>query len=813
MDELIANTKRAVEKCNSKQAGDRVKASKAVLVALTACRKYIEENETEDRGIAQRFARDLSEILSVLPMFRNFATDKKSIHNIQNKQQADEHLESIQKALEESIKNLEQTRKRKIHEWVKAHPVLGKLRRSASKKLPQGAYVLLFRSSHAANRQKKGKKPNEQRSSLALSGMTTSAVASELAVTDGGIATQIQDRTCQTATLAPQYSYEEVQLRATCIESESSQTECLPPDMMAIPGGNPDLQDKCVTNENAQPEAAQPHPEADSKSTETACCMHNNVETETAHSTTSGASPMTSDTEEHQHAPSTASTAAQEGTPQQNQEEASPRDPAADPVLVVRPAPEGKIFTRFRPREFSDDLRMYRMFRSGPPLVGACIIAEGKLVSAIGDLPQPDKGGDQLRHLVSLSKEAVGKPGREFVESNSVLNELFHLFKSKAVHKDAYVLLFQYSDEYEQSLHEEQHDAHEEDDDDDFSSLEHDADSQITEAQTDGAESTDEAHSENGDTAEHLESNPGNEAHSLDESGEQEETAAHESEQHEAEHDHPQDLDDQTASHQADSVQANEAHAQKPARTAPTEEGDPNNYELVSKRTEDGRIITRFRNFDFNDSRSLYEGFKKRRPVVGAAIIKERELLKVIGSVPSIGAKRQLDLLLRISNRALEKPAIEFIEQHEILNELYKLANGDMRDRECSAILFADEDGRLAVMTFTDRRGKQISKLPLFDLKTPRLLFDRFKTERPVVGASVISYPAQPAAPTREYATRTGGKDNRDRGQKNDNFRSRQPVNKPPSVVAAFGRTPLKQNVLLSAEILKRLGVDPSIII
>jgi hypothetical protein len=122
-------------------------------------------------------------------------------------------------------------------------------------------------------------------------------------------------------------------------------------------------------------------------------------------------------------------------------------------------------------------------------------------------------------------------------------------------------------------------------------------------------------------------------------------------------------------------------------------------------------------------------------------------------------------------------------------------------------VLFTDASGKPEILPLPDRRGKSQVKTPLSEFRFAKSVHDRFKSERTLVGASVIGEQAQSAPPPRAES-----KKNQDRGNKPDNsFRPRM-APRSSTVVAAFGKTPLKQNVLLSVEILKRLGVDLSIL-
>jgi hypothetical protein len=799
MENLLNKTRLAVEKYHLKQAGDKMKAIRGILSAVLACRDFISEAEREDRGGTQQMARQLSEVLAELPMFRNFALDKKALHNLHTKKLADEHLDMIQHDLENAINEMQAGKKKKIQDWVKSHPVLGKLKKNASRELPQGAYVLLFRRSASLPVRRKGGKKRD------LHPLLHQEIVSEMPVPEeaaGGLL--------------------ERELEPEGTESAAAQTVCLSADEEV--GSGPEQEDDGSAGEALDDELPEEFSTLEVVSLE---LLQGTEEAGGESDSELETLPVAGDEPEHppenpdEDAASEDAASDDEGKlPESHAPVATtaPRTPSektrpyrTPPDLVVRPAADGKVFTRFRPKEFTDDSRLYRMFRGGPPLVGACIIADGKLISAIGVLPQPDEGRDQLRVLLSISKEAVGKPGRDFVESNPVLNELFQLCKSRSVHKDAYILLFQEAQSETGSP-------------EDASAGAQRAADELTEEKTAApapvenleseAASTDEAPA--GDAAQEsilLESQTGG-------SGE------------------PQELPEQS-SVAGDAPEEEPLLRDLPESQTTGEEPADIKLELVSKKTEDGRIITRYRSFDFSDLRSLYETFKTRPPVVGAAVIREKELIKVIGTVPPPEGSRQLDVLLGVSRRALEKPALEFIQSHPVLNGLFELSCGEYRQKEYGVVLFTETEGRPEVMPLPDRRGSLMFRIPLSEFRIPKVLHERFKSEKLPVGASIISEISPPAPSGRDAYRRSGrdrdrdhgsdskgdrgskddrgGKDDRgfrgDRGGKDDRgFRGRTAAARPPIVLNAFGRTPLKQNVLLSVEILKRLGVDLAIL-
>lgn len=917
MDNLLKKTRLAVEKYHSKQAGDKLKATRTILSAVVACRNFITETEGEDGGEIQKLTRELREVLSGLPMFRNITAEE----NIDTKQMADEQLDMIQQDLEKALKEMQEGKKKKVQEWVKAHPVLGKLKKSTAKELPQGAYVLLFRRSASLPPRRKGSKQippathdnavasmtimepasvehsPAQSAELQSHGQEPAAVADQIVLiadqgttperepeksspaeekvsmaaaaenvefssdvapdqlspsiegaispvkfmreeplfvdlqsgsdpvvlsiqadiqvpTAGVVAAPVQGSLVSEQEAADQgrnfavpeqsaVGPEGIVALATDQEPFSSAQD---QQILSVPEQNAAVQEQdtveqnaaaqeqkaaapelsiafqdsaatCVTEGEGNPGSAEPNVDSDKKEAQPQ---------RRARRYENGQPPVK---EKKPKGRGGAPSQPQLSPPLEKAVEADAAIVAAKPVvekvppdLVVRPTPDGKVFTRFRPKEFSDDVRLYRMFRGGPPLVGACIIADGKLVASIGVLPEPDEGHDQLRLLLSISRDAVGKPGRDFVESNPVLSELYQISKSRSIHKDAYILLFQLVEEKSDEKPEEK--SREKSVEQPEEKTEPSAEKESTETEDQGSSPAEELHEAENDE-------PSSEISAEDENSGTPGTVDEES-----------NTPDDTSS---------------VAEEAPQKTPTASRLELVSKTTEDGRIITRYRSFDFSDMRALYETYKKRPPIVGAAIIRERELIKIIGTVPSAEGSKQLDVLLGASRQALEKPSVDYITAHPVLSGLYELANGEYRQKEYGVVLFTENEGRLEILSLPDKRGKLLARTPLSEFRIPKILHERFKSERQLVGASIISEQA-PSAPVRD--NRPSGKDkdrdrdkgDRDRGGKGDGFRSRNAPPRNQIVLAAIGRTPLKQNVLLSVEILKRLGVDLSIL-
>lgn len=744
MDEFLERAKKAVDKFHSKQASDKTKATKAVLSSVLSCKKFIAENENSDEDVSQKAVKELCGVIGNTPPLKSFQSEANALEEVKSKEQATEHLDKIQKHLEAHIKEIEIAKRKKVRDWVRSHPILGKLRRSASKKLAEGAYVLLFRKSSVAGNAKKQGQGKHRKDKVERAEDTKSSAAS--------------------CTEEAHVSISSVNISIELAAAESLQT-------MA----SATLMETVRVTESFSESSFKLQ---DINGTVTQCST---AETVTL-AFNSGAIESSS------VSISTDTTAG--GT-----EELQP-----DPEMVLRPAPDGRIFTRFRPREFADETRIYRMFRGGPPIVGACIIAGGKLTHTYGVLPRPREGGDQLKVLLSLSKEAVGRPGRAFVESHEVLGELFKMSKNRKIHKEAYVLLFELVQEEK---------------------VEEAAEASAS-PELEAAHESEEHHDTEQIAAESAENKPEHDEHGSDELSESDdsdienldaESLTKESSLDDVDLDAPDSHDEHGMDGQEHEA---ESEAPKPVEAPKI---DLSKLELVSKKAEDGRIITRYRSFDFIDSRSLFETYRNRRPIVGAAIVRERELIKIIGVVPKEDGRSQVDTLLYHSRQALEKPSLDFIASNEVLLSIHEHSIGEFKQRECTVVLFTEDDGKPTLLPLQNKMGRAQTKTPIFEFRSPKFVHDRFKEEKQIIGASIIGEAAgasshQANRPNQNQRDK-GRSDNRDRDKDRndrDSFRSRNAPPKNLVVLAAFGRTPLKQNILLSPEILKRLGVDISIL-
>lgn len=747
MDQLVENLRKSVEDYNSIPSdGSKVQATRDIVAALSICREFLKENDKDERGQTQRFVREIAEWMAPLLMIRALMTDRNRINKLHTKREADEFLDEVQAELEKGTKELEDSRVKIIQDWVRFHPVLKGLKRVASKRLPKDAYVLLF----------------EQKE-----------------------------------------------------------------------------------NEN--------------------------------------------------------------------------------PKLITRASKDGRVLTRFHPREFSNETRLYQTYHGKAPLVGAAVIAKNELIQVIGKVPEASEGQEQLKALTSISKKAVGQPGREFVERNEVLKHIHSLCRKRKIDRQDYILLFENADfkprkqQQQQASTIEAVDAQEvqispsrtrkgeggAERDDGASQLAegrseehpsdsvnpelgvHDAEQSLDEgasldliSDAESEQSSEEMDSEDADLSfSEGESSAAEHAHDHSEAVFDQEEFASDITDADQDADGAADTESDVSDEHADEDSAMESNGDEDSEddleSEGTESGDtgvlaadpdsnatiegaeatsgeegassdhpksdaessatggradnatkqsrkPSKVRLIIRQSEDGRVITRFRFFDFSDSRKLFEQFKGKAPVVGAAVIRGREVVHAIGMLPTAKDNQsQVDALLDQSRKAMEGPALSFITDNEVLVKLQELNASSPRDSNLEVVLFVTGQGRPEILSLTDQRGFSRSQFPLSDFRNPKFVFDRLHGQSQVIGASVISQPPSqdrggPGGRGRDDRGR--GRDDRsqDRGGKGGGsggpgFRGgpqRGNSRPTPVVVHAIGQTPLKQNILLTPETLKRMNIS-----
>jgi hypothetical protein len=487
--------------------------------------------------------------------------------------------------------------------------------------------------------------------------------------------------------------------------------------------------------------------------------------------------------------------------------------------LITQSSQDGRIFTRLRPHEFGNDSKLHRIYRGKLKIVGAAVLAEKELLTIIGNVPPPEPNKDQMQTLLALSSKAASRPASDFMELNAVLKELNELSHKRKLPKDAYILLFRVGTAEEgapgqQNLDEldangEQGSA-EPDVNDEQSSAELDGNSEDASAELDAndeqgfaeldandEQSSTEPDGNSKEASAELDSNSELASAELDSNNEQGSAEPDGSiKEGSAESQESSELDTNAAESSSESKPDLVATANED-----TDMGDP---ELVTRKSSDGRIITRFWPSDFVVKHKVFDTFRGKPAIVGAAVIKHSELCQTIGRLPQPeGGKTQLEALLRMSRNAVERPVLDYLDENEVLKSLHELSNTLPR-KDGEVVLFnLSDQGRLEIMTMFNSAGQSRTKIPLTEFQAPKAVHDRFAGRQKVVGASVIGEEQS----FRNRPTQPGGKGTPDRSPDRSNRRDSAPETRP-VVFAAFGRTPLKINLMCTPETLKRLGIN-----
>jgi hypothetical protein len=417
--------------------------------------------------------------------------------------------------------------------------------------------------------------------------------------------------------------------------------------------------------------------------------------------------------------------------------------------LMPRSVEENSVLTRFRPSAFVDDERVQQTFAPKKNLAGAAVIADNKLVEVMGEVPPPTGNKDQLQVLLFHSNEVASGPSRQFVESNDVLKTLHQLAKKKDIPKDAYVLLFKLAQEETQQQATEDLKEEEKQEEITQEPIEQKAEEEQEEAAP-----------------------PVTEEEPVQSAAEEEETApAIVAEEEQAQSAAEEETAPAVVSEEEPAPPA--VAAEETSSDVVTEDPPELPLEIVDKTTAEGKVITRFWSNDFVRKHHLFEMFRDGNPLVGAAVIKDRDLVHAIGILPRPKKNQsQLDAILQHSNKAVQRPSIEFVQNNEVLNGLNQLANDPSTPREAYALLFT----RTATTPYFLFTGKFGPRIPLEEFKTARIIHQRYG-DKAITGAAVIS----------EQGAR-------------------------PSVTTAFGRSPLKQSMLATPENFQRLGLPVEIV-
>ena len=484
--------------------------------------------------------------------------------------------------------------------------------------------------------------------------------------------------------------------------------------------------------------------------------------------------------------------------------------------LVTKKVPN-MLITRFRPREFKESLHVYNSFHN-KSIVGAAIISDRNLIATIGELPPPKKNKDQLATLLSISSEAAAKPSKQYIEQNSVLNELHQMTERREIPKEAYILLF--TTQAPESKSVESGTAPDASDrQSEKPAVQSHSESRLIESDTNSAQEADgddsntddEAAETNDLEADEVNSAVSDEANLVDRSDamssvekSDEANSADEADEVNA----VDQADEVNAVEQADEViaveQADEVNAVDKAGAGKS----PQTSLIVTRAKEQDRITTRFWSPDFINARKIIHELGGKIEITGATIIHKNKLFKVFGTVPqAVEGRTQLQVILDLSNSAVDRPAVDFVEAHDVFKPLHSLANGTFSHSNSYVLVFEQlEDGKLEVV----RPDGKNARLELIDFRTPRKIHDRFSKRGNIVGASVIAE-VQTPTPTRREPVAKGSSSNSGGfggagSSRGPSRRDQAPASKP-SVVAAFGKTPLKLNLLATPEILERFGL------
>jgi hypothetical protein len=433
------------------------------------------------------------------------------------------------------------------------------------------------------------------------------------------------------------------------------------------------------------------------------------------------------------------------------------------PELMLRGANENQVFTRYRPQSFTNKNTVFREFIDKPQITGAAVIAGTDLLVVLGQVPEQE-GKEQLRVLRGLSNEEANKPLNDFIDANPVLKELNQLSYRRKLPHNGYVLLFAANETAPpQEIVEP---AQEEVVADEEAAKEEEVREEVAE--------------------EHMEAPIGTELEAVAET-----TAESES---------PEEIPSESVEQTIEELVESEPETfVAPGPAVP--------LRLINKRAEDGRIITRFRAAEFSSKQELFERYRVQPKVLGAAVIRERELLRSIGSLPSPPpGQSQIDYLLKLSSQALDQPALEFLAENEVLNNLHQLANEHTNQMDNFVVLFVASESGSPTLFRMNIGYRQQTRFAIPDFRLPRTVHEQFSRLPKIIGASVIgeqqSFTKKAAGISGGPSKGMPGSDSRAKGPKGMMVLNRQVV------LAAYGRTPLKAGLVATEENFKRLGIE-----
>jgi len=762
MENVLAKTKQAVSRYKSRSQSDNLNATKSVWAAVRFLRKQLPELEKQDRGVTTRIARELSELLSKLPMFKYLREDKDASENLHSKPQAEELILKLENELKVLVKDLENSKIDEIRGWVENHAVLGTLTKTLTRKMPDSTYVFLFRQTKGGSLELVTSRSPDGRVFTRFRPREFFDVKKLYRLYNHrppvGAAVVVDNKLQDVIGTVPQPAEGEDQLHVISALSKDAASQ----PAKAFISSNPVLQKlhslvkERKVDKNAYillfVEAAEEidfdadlDDEASEESRETEAIDRGDGETTEETDTASDAESAETQEDSESHEGRSES-AAQDSV----QPAIAVSDPTDTPVADTAALESTEI-----------------------------AVGEPSVVSDAGETTATSS--DSAQEGVD---ERASSAGADADESIPAAN----------------------SDEASAG----------------------DSDAVFNANETAGVENANSETAE--DTITSDSETPGEEAA---EQPELDDTAGDASE-----------ISHTASSEESSAESSNDAVSSEGEPEIPVHEGP---IEILTRAGSDGGVLTRYYGNEFSDVRKVFETFGSLRTITGAAVVKGRELMDVIGTVPHPGeGQSQIEVLLSESNHAADKPTRDFMAENEILNSLHELATGNFSDANAKVLLFVEEEGRLSALVppappqreergrgdrkggrpggrgrddrgrgTRDSRGRSGNASLLTDFRYPRDIRNSFRSLPRVVGASVIG----------EFKSGGGaGAPRRDSGHGGDNRGSRddkrgkdrgRPEQRPPSksvVLAAFGRTPLKQNILITEETTRRLGLDSSLI-
>lgn len=753
MENVLAKTKQAVSRYKSRSQSDNLNATKSVWAAVRFLRKQLPALEKQDRGVTTRVARELSDLLSKLPMFKHLREDKEASENLHSKPQAEELIVRLENQLKTLVKDLENSKIDEIRGWVENHPVLGVLTKTLTRKMPDSTYVFLFRQTKGGNLELVTSRSPDGRVFTRFRPREFFDVKKLYRLYNHrppvGAAVVVDNKLQDVIGTVPQPGEGEDQLHVISALSKEAASQ----PAKAFMSSNPVLQKlhALVKERKVDKNAyillfveAHEELEFDAELDE---------ELESGDVATSGDDER-GDENSASSDDSTGDENVAGGENAAGDENAAGSEDATGGDSVKETA-QTESATEASSAETSSD--------SSSEDTGELPVSEvDSQTAGSGDFAAKSSSTDEIAKIHADASEA--SPGAEETTSTETTEDAAEVTKADGESAEA---------------------APEA--------------SEAEDGSTEASAETSEPDSENAETS------------SKDESGS--DTAGDASQNAEAE--------EETAYYQGP-------------------------VEILTRAGSDGGVLTRYYGNEFSDIRKVFESFASQRAIAGAAVVKGRELLQVIGTVPQPHEGRsQLDVLISESNHAADKPTRDFMADNEILNSLHELATGDF-DSHAKVLLFIEEEGRLSALVpppppqrdergrpgdrrggrdrnrgrdnrgRDDRnadRGRSGKASLLADFRHPRDIRNGFKNLPRVVGASVIGEfkGGQPQRKEGGHGGDNRGPSSRDDKRGRDNRGPQRPQSKS-VVLAAFGRTPLKQNILITEETTRRLGLDSSLI-